>query len=150
MRSSPLAMTDPVGKPGDAPMRVLLVEDHVDSRHVLAALLRREGYLVYEAAAGDEAMSLLHSTLRVDAVVTDVIMPGSLDGMELAEYITIAWPHLALVVISGSDYARRAENRSLVFLRKPYRPESLLESLSQVLGMQAVVRGEYRRRNPGD
>ena len=66
---------------------VLVVEDNVALRYTLAEWLRMHDYMVLEAATADEALEVLKSSLTVDVVVTDVHMPGSMDGLTLANYI---------------------------------------------------------------
>ena len=66
---------------------LLVVDDTIESRLSLAGLLRVVGYTVYEAPDAAQALALLRSSLPVDAVVTDVEMPGDTDGLGLAEAV---------------------------------------------------------------
>ena len=68
-----------------APVIVLLAEDETLVRMVAAEMLREEGsFNVIEAADADQALTVLEATTNVQALVTDVEMPGSLDGFTLA------------------------------------------------------------------
>lgn len=116
----------------DAPPVILLVEDEVLIRLASADLLRDAGYCVLEASNAAEALALLDSNHPVDAVVTDVRMPGEIDGITLARMVKQARPALPVVVASGhlgpedSDVADH-------FFRKPYAPERLVETLQELI-----------------
>ena len=80
--------------------RVLLVEDEILIRMDLAESLREKGWEVIEAGTAADALDLLRTTF-FDVVVTDVHMPGSMTGMDLARSIRHDWPGLPVVVMSG-------------------------------------------------
>ena len=85
-----------------APVIVLLAEDATLVRMVAAEMLREEGsFKVIEAADADQALTVLEAKTNVRALVTDVEMPGSLDGFTLARLVRQAWPHIGIVVTSG-------------------------------------------------
>ena len=72
---------------------ILVVEDEVLVRMMLADQLREAGYRVVEASDADEALRLLqHDELDVKAVISDIKMPGSMDGIELAHVIRSKYP----------------------------------------------------------
>ena len=76
-----------------APVIVLLAEDETLVRMVAAEMLREEGsFKVIEAADADQALTVLEATTNVQALVTDVEMPGSLDGFTLARLVRQARP----------------------------------------------------------
>lgn len=108
---------------------VLVVEDDVEVRHLLSQALRSEGYSVHEAVDAHEALRLLHSPIRFDAVVTDVQMPGEIDGILLAESIRVTHPSIRVVVASGIDVSDRLRRSGIAFLRKPYRPVEIFDCL---------------------
>src|SRR5438874_384004 len=70
-----------------APTTILVVEDEVLVRMLIADQLRNAGYSVIEAADADEALALLAHTFNVNVVLSDVQMPGSLDGAGLARIV---------------------------------------------------------------
>src|SRR5258708_5647926 len=80
---------------------VLVVEEEVLVRLSLAATLRDEGFFVLEAANADEAVAVLASSTPIDIVLTDVNMPGSLDGVALGRYVRSTRPGLKVIVVSG-------------------------------------------------
>jgi CheY-like chemotaxis protein len=96
-----------IGQDGQQPVIVLLVEDEALVRMMAADVLREEGgFKVVEAADADEALTVLDATADVRALVTDVEMPGSLDGFTLARVVKQAWPQIGIVVTSGQNGTR--------------------------------------------
>lgn len=83
-----------------APTTVLVVEDEVLLRLLLAEELRMAGYTVLEAANGEEALTILRSPLKLDVVVTDLRMPH-MDGAALVRAIRSELPYLKIIVVSG-------------------------------------------------
>lgn len=85
------------------PSTVLVVEDEVIIRFVVADYLRDCGFRVIEAASADEAMRLLETDkIEVDIVFSDIQMPGSIDGMGLARWIRTHFPTIKVVLTSGN------------------------------------------------
>jgi CheY-like chemotaxis protein len=81
---------------------LLLVEDEVLIRMVLADQLREEGYKVVEASDADEALTLLrHDLLHVDVAITDIRMPGSMDGVGLARVVRLEHPEAKIILMSS-------------------------------------------------
>ena len=74
---------------------ILVVEDDRDVREVALAVLEGAGYRVLEAASGDDAYQLLlaHPEMNIDLLFTDVVMPGRLDGIDLANAACALRPH---------------------------------------------------------
>jgi len=116
---------------------VLLVEDESLVRAVLKKVLVGAGYGVLEAANAEDA-SLVHDRFdgTIDALVTDVVMPGK-TGLELARHLTTVRPALKVLYMSG--YAPNAPQLALAadngvsFLQKPITPPQLLSMLRDVL-----------------
>jgi len=84
-----------------AQVTVLIVEDHFWTRYTAAEYFRGSGYRVIEANNADEAVSVLASGSRVDVVFSDIGMPGSMDGLALADWIAQRYPGLPLILTSG-------------------------------------------------
>lgn len=109
---------DPVQNgPASAPV-VLVVEDEVLIRLATSDELRDIGFEVVEAANADEAMRYLR-TSRVDAVLTDVRMPGTMDGLELARIVRKQYPDVAVFIVSG-HVGVEAAPPGVAMLGKPY------------------------------
>src|SRR5829696_17709 len=87
------------------PSVVLVVEDEPLVRMTAADELEEAGFQVLEAMNADEALKVLEARSdEVQVLFTDVDMPGSMDGMALAEQVYQRWPHVLLLISSG--YAR--------------------------------------------
>lgn len=92
------------------------------------------GYTVFEADSGSAALELLKSGATVEAVFTDIQMPGDPDGLKLASLIRTTCPESAILVTSGQvtpapeDLASGAR-----FVPKPYRPRELLALVREML-----------------
>lgn len=80
---------------------ILLVEDEFIIRFTLADFLRDIGYQVLEAGDGVEGLDILNSGQVIDLVVTDVHMPGEIDGIELTKHSKMLAPHRPVVVCSA-------------------------------------------------
>jgi PAS domain S-box-containing protein len=133
------AEAHPVEAAGEKPAHgcVLLVEDEPALRRLASRMLEGQGYRVLEAADGGEALDLAAaSSERIDALVTDVVMPR-MGGVELARRLRAEHPALGLVFMSGypEDRGRGAEGlpENAVLLEKPFRSDALLAKLREAL-----------------
>tara|TARA_R110000868_G_scaffold259743_18_gene518052 strand:+ start:3016 stop:3399 length:384 start_codon:yes stop_codon:yes gene_type:complete len=105
--------------------RILVVENEAGVRALVAEVLRDDGFDVVEAASGDEALNSLLLGESVDLVLTDIDMPGTLDGLALAECVRTRFPHIPIILNSGGP--RRAQARLVEnFIPKPFRIDELL------------------------
>jgi CheY-like chemotaxis protein len=114
---------------------VLVVEDEPLVRMTAADELDEAGFLVLEAKNADEAIAVLeaHSD-EVQVLFTDVDMPGSMNGMDLAEQVYQRWPHVLLLISSG--YARPHPDEIPDhghFLPKPYRGATLVRQIVEMM-----------------
>lgn len=117
-----------------AGLRVLVVEDHEDSRDALIALLRRHGALVQGAAHGREALACLAAE-RPDAMLVDIAMP-EIGGYELLRRLEVLeeMRDLPVLVVSGQpvDQTRCRQMGVRAWLRKPVEPDALVRTLATV------------------
>jgi two-component system, response regulator PdtaR len=105
---------------------ILLVEDEPLVRETNVDVLQEAGFRVIEASNADEAFGLLRHRPDVGVVLTDVDMPGSIDGFEFARLTAQGWPDVRVVVISGKTTPGSGDlPPEAVFLAKPFRPETL-------------------------
>jgi CheY-like chemotaxis protein len=111
---------------GGARVTVLIVEDEVLIRMLLSEALRSAGFEVIEAADADEALAVLHTSPCPDTLITDVKMPGRMDGLGLAEVVRRTRPQLKVIVTSGHAAADAAIEVADAFVRKPYDLGSLV------------------------
>ena len=117
---------------------ILVVEDDRDVRELAITVLEEAGYRVLEAVSGDDAYRLLlaHPDLRIDALFTDVVMPGRFDGIDIANAARELRPGLRVLYATGfADLVRHNRERDLQgpVLRKPYRPGELRAALHAVI-----------------
>lgn len=124
----------PEAQLGDERVRVLLVEDELFIRLDLAEHLRDLGFEVVEAGSADDAMEYLASGERIEALVTDIRMPGTLNGLDLAAVVRAEQPNLPIVVASGSVAMEGAASRVGKFVSKPYDPKFLAMLIAEMLG----------------
>jgi DNA-binding NtrC family response regulator len=120
---------------------VLLVEDEALIRLMLAGEFEDGGFEVHEAGSADGAVALLEAGLEVAAVVTDVRMPGSMDGLGLTAWLADRRPGLPVVIISGYVAASDAVGLNpavAAVLSKPYNPTDIVALVTgPVLGGRA-------------
>ena len=112
--------------------RVLLVEDHPDIARTTAELLRGLGCTVVTAVSGEEGLAVLgREAGALDAVLTDIVMPGALNGLALARQARERWPQLPVVLMTGySSELESAVAEGYVVLPKPVDPGQLAQTLS--------------------
>ena len=79
--------------------RILVIDDHPSVRFGVREILEDAGYEVTEAASSDEAMPLLTDGKITEAILTDINMPGTLDGLELARMVDGLMPEIAIVIM---------------------------------------------------
>lgn len=112
---------------------ILVVED--DPLLLLDALdmVEDAGFTAYGASNADEAIQLLerHSSIRI--LFTDVDMPGSMDGLRLAQTVRDRWPPVSIMITSGHISVRKEElPEKGLFFAKPYPPASVIKALHRI------------------
>jgi CheY-like chemotaxis protein len=111
---------------------ILVVEDEVLVRLMVAEQLRDADFHVVEAANADEALAVLQFTTDVALIVTDIRMPGSMDGLELAKTVRAAFPEIRIVLISGNVPQFTSVNHD-AFVPKPYEPDKIIGLIKTLL-----------------
>jgi two-component system, response regulator PdtaR len=97
-------------------------------------ILRDSGFGVLEAQDADEAFEILRRRNDVKVVLTDVDIPGSLDGFEFARLVAQGWPEVGVMVISGKAFPEEGDlPLSAVFVAKPVYPDALVEHLKALM-----------------
>lgn len=114
---------------------VLLVEDEELISMIVADELRDRGFAVEEVASGEDALRHLQSGAPVDVIFTDVNLPGSIDGGELAKRARAMRPDLPILYASGryAEFGLKGMVARSLFVPKPYSPAevcTLIERLS--------------------
>jgi PAS domain S-box-containing protein len=118
--------------------RILVVEDETAVRALVRSVLKRFGYEVLEAHSGLEALQLWQEYRgTIDLLLTDIVMPGGMNGRQLAEWLLADQPELPVIYTSG--YAAEAVggdfkfNEGQNFLQKPYPPTRLADLIRKTL-----------------
>jgi two-component system, response regulator PdtaR len=113
---------------------VLVVEDDILLRWTATAIIEQAGFDVVEAGSGVEAMSVLEKRSDIRTVFTDVEMPGSINGLQLAHLIRTRWPSIGIMATSGQLRLREDDlPEGARFLHKPYAVEHLADALKELM-----------------
>lgn len=109
---------------------ILIVEDEALVRFDLVDFFTDAGWRVFDAENADEAIAILDRHKEIRVVMTDVQMPGSMDGIKLAHYVRERFPPTVLVVVSGNVPLQEHElPERTTFLPKPFDPKRLLSQI---------------------
>jgi signal transduction histidine kinase/CheY-like chemotaxis protein/sensor domain CHASE-containing protein len=117
-----------------APLRasagILVVEDEAEVARVTMEVLRDLGYQAVEARDGHAALALIEQDPTIELVLSDVVMPGGMSGLELARRLRKLRPGLPVVLATGyTQLAARVMDEDFTFIAKPYRREALVALL---------------------
>ena len=138
-------MITPSSHPGLDPIVIIVTEDESALRLLATEVLAEAGYTVVEAARADDALAIIKSR-PVDLLFTDVQMPGSMDGLELARYVRRHWPRVAVLIASGNSKPASTElPDGSRFLRKPYSTNQLLADVRELAATGIAVHAVPRR-----
>jgi DNA-binding NtrC family response regulator len=115
---------------------ILVVEDEFLARAMLSDHLQECGFMVFEAANADEAITTIKSGLPINLVLTDVRMPGSMNGFGLAKWISSNKPKMSVILASGEAMQTDAANElcdHIPFFRKPYDLTAIVAEIRATL-----------------
>lgn len=122
---------------------VLIVDDEVNIRRMVGALLSGEGYDVFDAPDARAGL-LVAQAQDPDIALVDLMMPGDMDGLGLLEKLRTQFPDLPVVMMSGraalADAVRATRLGAFTFLEKPLTPESVLLALASALELRQARR----------
>lgn len=108
-------------------MTLLVVEDEYLILDYICAEMEDAGVTSIGATTPDEAIRILRANPAITALVTDINMPGSMDGLKLARWVHEHWPAIKIVVTSGKRAPYKYElPEGAVFVPKPFFPQQLL------------------------
>ena len=121
-----------IATPGN---RVMIVEDEFLIRLTLCEVLTDEGYEVTQAESGDEALQLLESGMQVSVLLTDIQLPGKLDGRALVQRIRQARPGLPVIFMTGRPEAMGDQFTGAheMYVAKPYLPSEICAAVRKML-----------------
>jgi CheY-like chemotaxis protein len=112
---------------------VLVVEDNKDVADVTTSMIEQLGYRTLHAENAIDALNKLHRGAQVDLVFSDVVMPGSMNGIALAQEICKRYPHLPVVLTTGYSDVVHPAGSQFPILRKPFQLPALAKCLRQAL-----------------
>src|SRR5438270_13038208 len=118
---------------------VLVVEDEMILRMRAVDIVEDAGFNPVEAVNADQAMSILEARSDISLLLTDVQMPGSIDGLKLAHAVHDRWPSIKIILVSGqvklTDAERPADSR---FFGKPLEVKRMIAELQEMVGAGAL------------
>lgn len=123
--------SQPSPTPAQAP-NVLVVEDEVLTRMAIGCALRDIGLSALELHDADEALRVIEAGIIPDALLTDIWMPGSIDGLRLAVYLETMFPSMKVFVTSGHVLEHEFE-LPLTFFPKPFDPDHVAREIKASL-----------------
>jgi CheY-like chemotaxis protein len=109
----------------------LIVDDEPAIRAYLREILRTCGFGSVEAGTAIEALRILHKLDgQIDLLITDIQMPGDMDGLDLAYSARNSFPNLPVILMSG--YADKSPGAFMLIV-KPFMPAVIVEAINQVI-----------------
>ena len=130
---------------------ILVVEDNAGLRRIVVRQLGEAGYRVLEAPDAEAAMTIIDLPEPIHLLLTDVVMPGAMDGRDLARVAVARRPLLRTLLTSGFPDARWGGSASRTgsrLLSKPYRKEELRRAVREVLDEPVWPSGRRRDNEP--
>jgi two-component system NtrC family sensor kinase len=118
--------------------RVLLVEDNAEVGEVMGAVLRGLGFSVNVVEGARPALDLLGGGARFGLVLADVVMPGDMNGIQLAREVRLLYPTLPVLLTSGyHSVSEAAVREGYAFLQKPYDVDRLSKAIEEAMRLAA-------------
>jgi DNA-binding NtrC family response regulator len=126
----------------------LLVDDEPSIRTFLRAILERERFNCLEAEDATRALRIAQKLGgRIDLIISDIKMPGEMDGLDLAHSIRNTYPDLPVILISGyteEDVLQRSSG-VFQFIQKPFVPETILRAARKAVGVEQMCEAAHGR-----
>jgi PAS domain S-box-containing protein len=118
---------------GNAQGTVLMVEDSREVADVTTTLLEQLGYRVVRAENAADALRHLQQGIEVDLLFSDIVMPGAMNGITLAQECQIRYPHIPVLLTSGFSVAAQEADGRFDILRKPFELSALENAIEAAL-----------------
>ena len=112
-------------------MRILVVEDDPLIREFVVEALREEGYEVIHAANGEQALAWCKRRVA-DVLVTDIKLPGRIDGWQIAEHCREHDPGLPVIYATGFSPVEARPVPGSLTLQKPYHPDRIVKAVREM------------------
>jgi CheY-like chemotaxis protein len=110
----------------------LIVEDDKLQSLIAVDVVEEAGFVAIEAFDADEAVAILETRSDIVLVLTDINMPGSMDGLKLAHAVRSRWPPIKIIVVSGRGPESELP-KDVRFLAKPYQTEVMLSEIRSLI-----------------
>jgi two-component system NtrC family sensor kinase len=135
---TPIAAQEPVAE-HPLKARILVVDDTPDVAQITRDYLERIGHQVDVATDGSQALAFIAKT-EVDLIVSDIVMPGGMDGLDVARRVQELYPEIPVILVTGySASAEAALNEGFEVLRKPFNVERIAEVIETHLARRRKV-----------
>lgn len=125
------------GMPAPSPIRILFAEDEKFLRELLTKQLQANGYVVAAVQSGDEALAVLLAGVGIDILLTDINMPGTLDGWALAERLRLTQPRLGVIYATNERQDPSRQLTDSEFVAKPYDLAAIIAAIHRITSDQA-------------
>jgi PAS domain S-box-containing protein len=113
--------------------KVLVVDDNANVAEVTSSLFENLGYETMYRESAEAALDLLEVGTKIDLVFSDIVMPGTIDGIGLAREINSRYPNLPVVLTTGYSDATKAAPPNLKILRKPFDADTLRDFIDDIV-----------------
>lgn len=116
---------------------ILIVENHL-LRLFLAGLAETTGFEVLQANNADQALPILEARSDIALLLTNVVMKGSMDGVELSRVVATRWPSIKIILVTGKPGLRESDlPKQCLLLAKPYHDDEMLFEIRALMGAPA-------------
>jgi CheY-like chemotaxis protein len=118
--------------------KILIIDDHAQTRQLVKWALAESGYELYEASNGDSGLQIANH-IKPDLILLDVVMPGDLDGFKVCEQLRAlpAFSSAKIVLLSANDQPKDREQGQQAganaYLAKPFKPAALRGLIAKLL-----------------
>ena len=117
---------------------VLIVDDSAEVAEVTSVLFEQLGYETIYRDSAEAALNLLGNGTKIDLVFSDIVMPGTIDGVGLASEVRSLYPHLPVVLTTGYSDAAQAVPPNLPILRKPFDTDALRSFMQDMMDVSSA------------
>jgi DNA-binding NtrC family response regulator len=114
-------------------LTVLVVDDEAMVRLLAKTFLDEADFNTLLASNADEAIEVLERHDDIHAIITDVQMPGSMDGVRLAHAVSKRWPPIAIIVMSGQWWEPHILPEKSRFFQKPFHPKEIINAVHELV-----------------
>jgi PAS domain S-box-containing protein len=114
---------------------VLVVDDSAEVAEVTSSLFEHLGYNTIYRESADAALKLLADGEKIDLIFSDIVMPGTIDGVGLASEVQSQYPHLPVILTTGYSDAAQGAPSNLRILRKPFDADALRSFMQDTIGL---------------